>query len=499
MRPSLLFSPLLLILHSSSAQAELVASVNGTILSHIPSSTPFELDSNDRASRMGMNLLLPWKANTTSCEPVLEVEDPKQAALKLTSRYTESILFTEWTSAENAGCETFTDVANAAKAYSGSLSIIVVPPARTIVISSGVESADPRYPFSPLRLPGLYSSQGRPDGRVRGMDVVLATVEDVKVLATSIQDKDEAVVYVVWDEGPWNLLFLSIPYTTLLLFLFLATVGVILWAGWSAGRVIYLKQWRANLRNSVFLLSLVSALFFLPVFWLRDRSMPWIVLQALVSLFGGWALQLMLLLWTHISLEACPQRKTVLFLRILISLSCLIHTVNFALTIIMITPTGKSLSSAGTLALTILNALTSLVLIGIFILYSLQFHWRSAVQFISPTSKATLTKLTHLSWTAATFHAGVLITNLISQFRAPSTPGLLLVQSVALYFLMFMRISVLLCVLGVSLPRSTLTPSSKRSGPSGGYKGSGTSSGDRMASAPTPYGYTENPTPGHHV
>ncbi|KAI9227297.1 MAG: hypothetical protein DHS80DRAFT_31902 [Piptocephalis tieghemiana] len=497
MHPFPLLSFLLpLLTYLPTGQAELVASVNGAIISHIPSSTPFELDANDYASRMGINLALPWKSNSTLCEAVPEVEDPKQAALNMTSSYPESILFTDWTAASGAGCETFADVARAAKAYSDTLGVIAYPLARTVVVSTGVVGEDPRYPFSPVGLPGLYSTHGQADGRIEGMDVVLARLEDMRRFSESIRGSDTAVVYVVWDQGPWNRLFLSIPYTTFLLFLFLATIGVIVWAGWSAGCVIYRGQWRANLRNSVFLLALISAFLFLPIFWLRDRSMSWMVLHALSSLFGGWALQLMLLLWTHISLEACPHRKTVLFLRILILFVCLVHTTNFCLTIVMLSPLGKGVSSVGPLVMTGINTASSLSLIGVFILYSLQFHWRSKVQFISPTSKATLAKLTHLSWTAAIFHIGILITNLISQFKEPKTPGQLLVQSIAIYFLMFMRLSVLLCVLGVSLPRSTLTPSSKHSGPSTGErKNSGTSSDGRMASAPSPFpdgsGYVE--------
>jgi hypothetical protein len=311
----------------------------------------------------------------------------------------------------------------------------------------------------------MARSAGIPDSAPpTGLDVVIVTVEDQKALARAKKTAAAAGVKVSQatveqEPGPWNALFLSIPYLVFVYLLFSINVIVILYACFQFAMLLRSGEFIFGLRNIIFLLGIVGSAVYSASLLLRHFAYATKMLEAVATFIISIAFHLLLYLWS-VFLMQVRHNKSVYYFRVLVAFGALVVTLAFISTIVTlnVTPNDQTRSLARVLGYML--PVTQIIIALAFLGYAVKFLRRRETVKISKNTYQALTRLGQVAIIAFVAYFAVAATNLDVVTRAMVTPGALATGIILRMLSASIRGLTLLTVLGVRTPKKQTNISS---------------------------------------
>jgi hypothetical protein len=307
--------------------------------------------------------------------------------------YNQTILFVYWNAAVAAGCRIVSEVAEAAVIFNSSLPDAGIPPATMLMIYTSRN-----YPGTiggPIGESYVSRDARMSDGQP-AIDTVLVAPEDAVTFYKTFADVlDPVTATVVQDLGPWNRVFLSPIYRAFVWIMFAVNVVILLYALLRIARVVISGSFRLDLRTVVFVMGLLSAVFFVMAIPMRMQTWLRYTLELSSSALYTIAFYFLLFLWSGV-LSRIQQDKSFVPFRVTVYV-CLANALFYiVVSFLWLNMWPNDVISAIRAVLRIWYPLTQSAVALLFLVYAIRFNLRQHDYEVSKAAKSALRKLSHL-------------------------------------------------------------------------------------------------------
>jgi hypothetical protein len=318
---------------------------------------------------------------------------------KSVSKADHSIMLIAWKEARDT-CKftTFSQMWSVAQAYATAIQEAGLPPSNTLVVgclmgSPGVRG-NPKYePYSGKR-------SGMPDGPPPAeLNVAMIVSNLWEKLEHDMQEHDkEWTFHVEQEAGPWNDVFLSIPWRMFRWFVILVIAGGIGYALYELYNVIKEGEFKLNVRNVVFGLDVVGAVLYLCTLVF---GRPWFhtyrIMECISSFFVSMAFYLLLYLWSVFLMQV--KHSPMLYgFRGVVGFAGVTTVISSITQLVMYNTLRPSKGQMMfQLVLQYWLPFAQVLVASVFAVFALQFMSRRETVKISPHTVAALTRLSQLA------------------------------------------------------------------------------------------------------